>query len=212
METHECNPKFLRSSIPVYLISCIIASSLLEKCDERIDVHKSQHGSVCRFASCWCSLSHKLPSWVLEWATMFQSKRMIQHNWFGTLSSRTSEECWCFLRKCGCFEDSEDSLYTLGELQQYLKYIFEVEHHMYSTRWIKSKIIERYGKEHVIFIKICERRNVVCFRKMTNHIINDKWYSDKKSSIEEESVRIVKYAARLIKDSICKVHIISASL
>ena len=40
---------------------------------------------------------------------------------------------------------------------------------------------------------------------MTNHIINDKWYSDKQSSIEEESVRIVKCAARLIRDSICEV-------
>ena len=41
---------------------------------------------------------------------------------------------------------------------------------------------------------------------MANHIINDKWYTDKQSSIEEESVHIVKHAARLIKDNICEVH------
>ena len=40
---------------------------------------------------------------------------------------------------------------------------------------------------------------------MANHIINDKWYTDKQSSIEEESVHIVKRVARLIKDSICEV-------
>ena len=106
---------------------------------------------------------------------------------------------------CEWSEDSEDGLYTLGEMQQYLKDISEVEDNMNRTRWIKSKIIERYGKEHVIFTEICERRDVVCLRKMANHIINDKWYSDRQSSIEVESVRIVKRAARLIKDSICEV-------
>ena len=86
---------------------------------------------------------------------MFQSKIMIQHNWFGTRSSKTSEEGWCFLRMCEWFEDSEDGLYTPGELQQYLKDISEVEDNMYHTRWIKFKIKERYGKEHVIFTEIC---------------------------------------------------------
>ena len=48
---------------------------------------------------------------------------------------------------------------------------------------------------------------------MANHIINDKLYTDKQSSIEEESVHIVKRAARLIKDSICEVqyHISNSS-
>ena len=126
---------------------------------------QSMFVSLCRFACCWYSLSHKLPSWVLEWATMFQSKRMIQHNWFGIRSSRTSEEGWCFLRMCEWFEDG---IYTLGELQQYLKDISEVEDNTYHTRWIKSKIIERYGKEHVIVTEICGRRDVVCFCKMAS--------------------------------------------
>ena len=40
---------------------------------------------------------------------------------------------------------------------------------------------------------------------MANHTINDKWYTDKQSSIEEESVHIVKRPARFIKDSTCEV-------
>ena len=124
-------------------------------------------------------------------------ERYVKHNWFGTQSSRTSEEDpWCFLRTCEWFEDSEDGLYTLGELQQYLKDISEVEDNMYRTRWIKSKIIERYGKEHVIFTEICGWRDVVCFCKMTNYIINYKSYTDKQSGIEEESFHIVKRALR----------------
>ena len=91
---------------------------------------------------------------------------------------------------CEKCEDSEDGLYTLGELQQYIKDISEVEDNMYHTRWKKSKIIQGCGKEHVIFTKICGRRDVACFLKNANHIINDKWYSDKQSSIEEESVRL----------------------
>ena len=165
---------------------------------------QSMFDSVCRFAYCWCSLSHKLPSWVLECATMFQSKRMIQHNWCGTRSSRTSEEGWCFLIECVSGLKTQKMVSTL-RVQQYLKDVSEVENNMYRTRWIKSKIIERHVKEHVIFSEICVRRDVVCFCKMVNHIINDKWYTDKQSGIEEESVHIVKRAARLIKDSICEV-------
>ena len=149
-------------------------------------------GTVCRFACCWRSLSHKLPSWVHEWATTFKSKGMIQHSWFGFfvfLPFRTSEEGWCFLRMFEWFEDWEDGLYTLGELQIYVKDISEVEDRttlstLYRRLWIKSKIIERYGKEHVNFTKICGRRDVVCFCKMTNHTINDKWNSDKQSSMQ----------------------------
>ena len=40
---------------------------------------------------------------------------------------------------------------------------------------------------------------------MANYIINDKWYTDKQSSIEEESVHIVERATRLIKDRIYEV-------
>ena len=108
------------------------------------------------------------------------------------------------------FEDSEEGLYTLDKLQQYLKDISEMEDNMYRTRWIISQITERYGKEHLyifkkIFTEICGRRGVVYFRKMANHIINDKWYSDKQSSFEVESVNFVKCAARLITYSICEV-------
>ena len=78
-----------------------------------------------------------------------------------------------------------------------------MDDNIYHTRWIKN--YREYGKDQVIFTVICGRRDVVCFRKTANHSTNDKWYSDKQSSIEEENVRIVKCAARLIKDSICEV-------
>ena len=126
MENRESNPKLLCSSIPVFdfkhhcFLSCgpvvidlrhsknssvrdVITVEMEDKCwkVQRKDGclgNSSQRTfvSVCRFACCWCILSHKLPSWFLEWATMFQSKRTIQHNWFGTWSPRTSEEGWCF--------------------------------------------------------------------------------------------------------------------
>ena len=44
-----------------------------------------------------------------------------------------------YLRMYEWLEDSEDGIYTLGELQQYLKEISEGEDNPYWTRWIKSK-------------------------------------------------------------------------
>ena len=75
------------------------------------------------------------------------------------------------------------------------------------TRWIKSKIIERYGKEHVIFNEICGRRDIImiiCFRKMANHVINDKWYRVKLSTIEEE-MSVLSNMLPDWSDSICEV-------
>ena len=47
----------------------------------------------------------------------------------------------------------EDGVYTLGELQQYLKDISEADDNTYHRRLIKTKINERYGKEHVSLLK-----------------------------------------------------------
>ena len=50
----------------------------------------------------------------------------------------------------------EDGVYTLGELQQYLKDISKADDNTYHTRFIKTKIIERYGEEHVSLLKFVD--------------------------------------------------------
>ena len=59
--------------------------------------------------------------------------------------------------------------------------------------------MDRYGNQ-IFFVEINGRKNVVCFRGAANHIINDKWYKDRKSNIDEEGERIVKTAAKIIKN------------
>ena len=46
------------------------------------------------------------------------------------------------------------------------------------------------------------RRNVVCFRNKAKQIINEKWYNDRDSNIDTESIRIIEAAAQLIKANI----------
>jgi hypothetical protein len=66
---------------------------------------------------------------------------------------------------------------------------------------LKRKLIDTYGS-HIFFADIDGRRNVVCFRDMANLIISDKWYSEREKSAEDDSVRIVRTAAMLIKSQI----------
>ena len=39
---------------------------------------------------------------------------------------------------------------------------------------------------------------MLCFRNMAKHIINEKWYLERKDNVEETE-RIIKTAARLIQ-------------
>ena len=44
--------------------------------------------------------------------------------------------------------------------------------------------------------------NVVCFRNVAKHVINEKWYKDRKNSIEDEAECIVFAADTLLKANI----------
>ena len=76
-----------------------------------------------------------------------------------------SKKADAFLRMCKWLEDTEDSLYTLGELQQYLKVIFKIEDNSYCTRWLKAKLIDKYSKDHVIITEIVDEEMMFTFVK-----------------------------------------------
>ena len=44
--------------------------------------------------------------------------------------------------------------------------------------------------------------NVICFKNMASTIISDKWYTDRKKNDQDESLRIVIAAAKLVKAQI----------
>ena len=52
------------------------------------------------------------------------------------------------------------------------------------------------------FLEIDGRPNMVCFRTTTSSIINEKWYNDRKTKVEDEAERIVETAAKIILSEI----------
>ena len=55
----------------------------------------------------------------------------------------------------------------------------------------------------VFFTTVSNKADVACFKANASSIINDAWYSDRKSNTEEESMRIVSTAPKLILNQIC---------
>ena len=60
----------------------------------------------------------------------------------------------------------------------------------------------RYYDESTFFAEVGGCDNVVCFRNMAKHVINEKWYKGRKDSIEDEAERTVVAASKLIKANI----------
>ena len=101
------------------------------------------------------------------------------------------------LEKLYSYLESENELYTLANLHEKLKEFARTDD-VFVPKYIKQTLMDRYGNQ-IFFAEINGRKNV-CFRGAANHIINDKWYKDRKSNIDEEGERIVKTAAKIIKN------------
>ena len=91
-------------------------------------------------------------------------------------------------------------LYTLSELHDQLKELASGSE-VYTIKRLKQRLIDHY-KDVIFFAEVGGRHNVVCFRNMANYIINEKWYTNRRDTVEDETERIVKTAARLIQAQI----------
>jgi hypothetical protein len=102
-----------------------------------------------------------------------------------------------FKQLCDWLETCENAIFTLDELQDKMISCTD-SGAVYSSKYLKKKLIENYGT-HIYFAEVCGRKNVLCFKDMCSFIINDKWYKQNKAdSVVDESMRIVKAAAKLI--------------
>ena len=107
-----------------------------------------------------------------------------------------------FKRLCSWIELCDDELYTMTDLQIKLKDMaFGDESLVYSKMQLKRKLKRKYG-DHMFFAEVAGKRNVVCFRNMAACVINDRWYKQQQLEIEDESLRVVTAAAKLIKAQI----------
>ena len=67
-----------------------------------------------------------------------------------------------------------------------------------SNQYLKTKLIQRYGDE-ISFTSNANKLDIVVFKWNIKNIINDAWYYERICNEEEESVRIIKTAAKLIQ-------------
>ena len=74
------------------------------------------------------------------------------------------------------------------------------EEAVYSKKWIKEKLKERYGDN----ITMTDDRysTIACLKNVASAIINEKWYANRKDDINEERDRIILTAAKLINQEI----------
>lgn len=82
-----------------------------------------------------------------------------------------SDKLQTFDSVCEWLESSEPNLLTLSDLVAKARELSDYEDNVYCEAWFKEKLQERYGS-HLFFSEVCGRRNVLCFRKMAEHVIH----------------------------------------
>lgn len=96
-------------------------------------------------------------------------------------------------------KESVDCQFTLKSLKHIMEKHGSGE--VYSEKHLKSKLSKKYG-DAITFTELTGERCVVCFTGVAHRILNDSWYREKCSDPEEEKVRIISTAAKLIQRDI----------
>ena len=65
---------------------------------------------------------------------------------------------------------------------------------------IKRKLQEKFSD--IFFAEVAGRKNVTYFKDMASYIVSDTWYAERKEDINDEAKRIIKTAAKLVKNNI----------
>ena len=92
--------------------------------------------------------------------------------------------------------ESDGELYSIQELHDKMTELADGEE-VYGEKRLKQKLEDKY-KDSLVFAEVSGRSNIVCFRNMAEHIINNKWYESRKEDSREEAHRIITTAAKLI--------------
>ena len=97
--------------------------------------------------------------------------------------------------------ESKSDLLSMSEVHEELVCRSSDPDKVYSIKHLKSKLEVKYGDD-LFFSEFDGRSNVLCFKPNANRIINDAWYRNRKETIESESERIIKTAAKLIMSDV----------
>ena len=109
----------------------------------------------------------------------------------------TLQKC-VFDQTCEWLEN-ENNLFTLKDFEDQMK-VFADGEEVFGAKWIKKKLQEKYSD--IFFAEVAGRKNVICFKDMASYIVSDTWYAERKEDINDEAKRIIKTAAKLVKNNI----------
>lgn len=93
--------------------------------------------------------------------------------------------------------ESEGEVYSVSEIHAKMIEIAGDADYAYSKRWLKHQLQKKYG-DHIFFVKLEGKSDVVCFRQMADYLVKDLWSEDRKENAEEEGRRIIRTAAKLL--------------
>jgi len=116
-------------------------------------------------------------------------------------AKKHTQKAESFLVLCQWLEENVDGeLLSVCEWRECMVDTFGDES-VYSSKQLKRELIARYG-DHVFFTSVQGRADVVCLRNMASFILHQKWYTDRKQDVADESIRVVTAAANLIRAEI----------
>jgi len=97
----------------------------------------------------------------------------------------------------------EENAYTMDGLHELMSSLCtgDPQFDIYSAKHVKRLLKERYG-DRIFFAEVSGRKNVICFRDLSNMIVSDRWYADKSAENVDVRDKLVRVAARLIADEI----------
>ena len=108
-----------------------------------------------------------------------------------------------FLEMCAYFEDNDDEQLSLTDLANKMKaYLQDDDYAAYGNRYLKSKLLEHYGK--AICIAECDGlSDIVAFRENTSEILRNYFNTPNGDDDQDTKKRaIIEAAAKLTKSDV----------
>lgn len=93
-------------------------------------------------------------------------------------------------------ENYDDCQFTLQEFKGLL------DDYILDDKTIKSKLIERYGRDNIVWSSKSGSPTIICFRSIEHEVLSKSWYESKLQNEKEERLRILKAAASIIRQDI----------
>ena len=109
----------------------------------------------------------------------------------------SSSKVELFEEACDKFLENDIELYTVVEFHDLMSSLGD---EVYSVKTTQTKLGERY-KGCIQFVSREGKSNIILLERSAK-VLSEQWYLERKAKIKDESARIVKTAAVLLKDAI----------